>query len=787
MEGIVFLVILIIGVLLLGPIGFIIALTAISKINQLSEKVARLERQGTVQPAPVAPKTEGKTPSPVEATPKPIDEAKPAEITREPEKTGPAMPQAAEPVNQPDVEIAQIDTRPGSLEQQIGTRWVLIAGVITVIVGVAFFLKYAYDNALIGPVGRVTIVFVSGLIALAAGEVTRRKGFGIVAKAVTALGFAILYTAVFAAYRFYELIGPLPAYVLAVLVTAAAMLYAVSMNEVVVAVLSLLGGYLTPLIINTGQNAPIPLFGYVLVLSLGAMLCAYYRRWRMVNLGALIGSYALYAAWFETYYRSTINDALQPPGQMAAALIGLGVFFAVYLVLPLFHGLVRKVCARKEDVLLVLANAAAVFFYFASILYTNYRTALAFTALGLCAAHLVVMTVVMRRCREDVNLRILLLVIGLFFLTIAIPLYFTLYAVVIAWAVEAVVLTVIGFRYRSVWTQACAAPVLLLSVFKLFRHLPLHTGAFRLVVNPGFGTWMFVAAMVLILHVLYRRRKELSAEASAFVSQVLYAAAVALGATAVAMEWSGYCKFNLSPDLHGQSIFFQGMYVILPAVLLLFTLRPVAPKGMLCKVLALATALFGSVLVLFSLPETYTDAFTIFANLNFGLAMVVVGSLFGASWLLKRSRYEDKTDSGIQFWVVICLGTVFVLYGLLVEEIYLYWQCLDRYAGPAENWRFLASMYISVMTAIYAAALMAAGFYKKIAVLRYISLGFFAVLLGKIFLFDMSTVKSVYRIAAFLATGLTLVGVSYLYQYLRNKGFFEAMASSALPEEKDEQ
>jgi uncharacterized membrane protein len=48
-------------------------------------------------------------------------------------------------------------------------------------------------------------------------------------------------------------------------------------------------------------------------------------------------------------------------------------------------------------------------------------------------------------------------------------------------------------------------------------------------------------------------------------------------------------------------------------------------------------------------------------------------------------------------------------------------------------------------------------------------------LLAKVFILDTSTVKSVYRIAAFLATGITLVGVSYLYQYLRKKGFFDAM------------
>jgi uncharacterized membrane protein len=77
---------------------------------------------------------------------------------------------------------------------------------------------------------------------------------------------------------------------------------------------------------------------------------------------------------------------------------------------------------------------------------------------------------------------------------------------------------------------------------------------------------------------------------------------------------------------------------------------------------------------------------------------------------------------------------------------------------------------------------MIAGFWRKIALLRYISLGLFGLLLVKVFILDMGTVKSVYRIAAFLATGITLVGVSYLYQFLRKRGFFDAI----LIEEKTE-
>ena len=86
-------------------------------------------------------------------------------------------------------------------------------------------------------------------------------------------------------------------------------------------------------------------------------------------------------------------------------------------------------------------------------------------------------------------------------------------------------------------------------------------------------------------------------------------------------------------------------------------------------------------------------------------------------------------------------------------------------------------MYISIMWAVYGAALMAVGFWRKSKLLRYIALGLFALLLVKVFILDTKNVKNVYRIAAFLATGVTLVGVSYLYQFLRNKGFFDVTLS----------
>jgi uncharacterized membrane protein len=771
----ILLILLVVASLVCGPIALIVGIVALSKIKQISIERAAGAPKLVLEKEPVRPPPMKVEAPPVQKAP-PI--TIPIEIPKAPEPPKIAKEAVTIPVR-PTVEkekkIPAMKT--GVLEQRIGTRWVLIAGVITTIVAVGFFLKYAYDNNLIGPMGRVVIATIAGLIALAVGEITRRRGYEIVAKGVTALGFAILYVAVFSAYRFYGLVGPAAAFVLSILVTAAAMLYAVSLNEIVVAFLSLLGGFLTPVIVSTGENRPIPLFSYLSILGVGTMLCGISRKWRAVNFLSFAGTFILYILWFEKFYRPAVKIAEGMPEQMPIALTWLGVFFVIYLVLPMLYELIKKVKAQNEDVLLILANAAIVFYYMWRILFDKYRTALAFCAIGLCVIHLAIMAIVNKRCKEDINLRLILLVIGLFFVTIAVPLYLKMYAIAMAWAVEGVILAVIGLRYRSIWTQIGGGAALLLSLGRLIEQLPMHTGAFQLVLNPAFGTWCFVATAILVCHIVYHKITSLEENLRSPVAEILYAIAFLTLTAAATMEWWWHCNYNISKVSNTlnfairQANFTEGMIVILAVCPLLFLIRPICPKGILTRIVAATLATVGSIYTLLRFSEVYWKDFTIFANEGFWTAMVFVGGLFVGAWLLKRDKEQTYNRD---LAAVFELAGIFVLWVLLTEEIYLYWYWLNRLA-PLPNWKFLAHMYISVMWAIYGAALMTLGFWRKSKDLRYVALGLFALLLVKVFVLDTSTVKSVYRIAAFAATGITLVGVSYLYQFLKKKGFFDAM------------
>ncbi|MHC4461682.1 MAG: DUF2339 domain-containing protein [Planctomycetota bacterium] len=787
----VLLIVLAVGCILSGPLALIISIIALNRSKaRYREPPERAERVVPERVERVVKAEEAARPAPVpeksvelakEEPPAEVVAAAGAEAVKKAKET--LFKAAAEAIK--EKEKAVVPRKTGTFEERIGTKWILVGGIIAVIFSAGFFLKYAYDNEWIGPLGRVVIAAIGGLFALVLGEVTRRRGYGIVAKGVTALGFVLLYLAVFAAYPYYDLISPTWAYILAILVTAAAMLCAVGLNDLLIAFLSLLGGFLTPVIVSTGENRPMALFSYALILGVGAILCAYYRKWRVVNLLAFLGTFGLYTAWFEKFYwpemvKGAEGALEQMPKQMPIALGWLGAFFGVYLVLPMLYELVKKVKAHKEDVLLVLANAAVVFYYLWAILAKEYRqeyrVELTFCALGLCAAHLVMTAVVARRCKEDLNLRIALLAIGLFFLTIAIPLYLEMHAraMAMAWAVEGVILMVIGLRYRSICTQVGGVVAILLSFGQLLEQLPMHNRAFDLVFNPAFGTWCFVVGALLVCYLVYRMNSTLAEDLRRLITGVLYVVALLLLMAAVVMEWSCHCDYNLvnivaNPD----NYFLKGMVIIFAAFLLLFIIRPICPRGTLCKILATILAGVGAVFTMVVFTEFYKSSFRIFANVEFGRVAIFVAALFAAAALLRMEREKDQ--SAPKLATAFALAGIFVLWVLLTEEIYLYWYCRDRFAERIVNWRFLSHMYISIMWAVYGAVLMIVGFWRKSGMLRYIALGLFALLLAKVFIWDTRTVKSVYRIAAFLATGVTLVGVSYLYQFLKKKGFFEAM------------
>src|SRR5262249_11904412 len=152
---------------------------------------------------------------------------------------------APTPVEQPWV-------TPIDWERFMGVKLFAWIGGLALFLGVAFFIKYSFDNNLVTPEMRMAIGYVLGAGLLVGGLVMWRRDYEVLGLTLCATGILVLYATTFGAHAFYHLINVGPAFAVMILVTATAFLLAVKLDAQVVAVLGLLGGFLTPVLLSTG-------------------------------------------------------------------------------------------------------------------------------------------------------------------------------------------------------------------------------------------------------------------------------------------------------------------------------------------------------------------------------------------------------------------------------------------------------------------------------------------------------------------------------------------------------
>ena len=143
-----------------------------------------------------------------------------------------------------------------------------IAGIALVVAAV-FFLKYSIEAGWLQPPVRVAIGILVAVALLVVCEMKAARRYPATANAMDAAAIAILFATFFAAHALWNLIPSLVAFGLLAMVTLIAVLLSIRRESLFIAVLGLLGGFATPALLSTGENRPIPLFAYLLLLNVG--------------------------------------------------------------------------------------------------------------------------------------------------------------------------------------------------------------------------------------------------------------------------------------------------------------------------------------------------------------------------------------------------------------------------------------------------------------------------------------------------------------------------------------
>lgn len=601
----------------------------------------------------------------------------------------------------------------GSLENRLGAQIFNRVGIIALMVGVSWFLKLAVDNQWIGPVGRILVGLVAGSGVVLWSEQFRRKGFAVFSYSLKAIGTGALYLTLWAAQQLYHLLPPAAALAGMILVTAWNAYMAWAQDAELLAAYALAGGLATPLLLSTGANHEVFLFTYLLAIDIATAALVRKKPWDRLLLGAFCSTTLYFVFWYLRFYTE---------GAFSVTTVFVVLFFAVF-VSDVFARPLPEPSSRggrsllrwfSPSILLPLGNAAFVSLALYSVMEDSGRHwFLPWLMLILAAAYLAI-----ARLPQPAIIAAIHLSLAVVFLTIAIPLKANGHWITAAWLAEGV-----GLLWVAARTSAAeGAPALLSGSFSEEAVQTLR--------------WLAVASVALgVVRVLTMAAWYDAAVALSFFSSRLAVAIAAVIALAV-FSWIAWRAKNAGEPWRSSR----------------FSPWAVAAIQLVAVVISLREAVVA---------RSGAPVYAPFANSDFWIAVMSTGILSVIAWITLHIAFSDEEDlvwAQLSAVSVIAINLICVLAG--VREIGSLWPATIS-SPDAELRRALA---ISAFLMVYGAILLAIGFWKRSAFVRWQALLLLVFTIGKTFLYDMRNLSQGYRVVSFLGLGVLLMTVSFAYQ-----------------------
>lgn len=552
-------------------------------------------------------------------------------------------------------------------EFAVASTWLLRLGIVILVVGMGFFLKYSIDNGYISPTGRVALSVLAGAAMVATGLRMLGNKYRVFGEGLMGGGTAILYFAVFAAVNFYQLIDVYTGFALMGFITFAAGLLSVRTNSQLVAVLGIIGGYGTPVMLRTGTvNFP-GLFTYSLILTLGILGISYKKNWRLPAYLSFICAYGLFFAAMDDYN----------VGYFWQVMPFLVAFFIAFSTMAFVFNLMHR---RESSILELLSLWTNAGVFFASSYYMvneafgkQYVAVVVLAASAFYVAHVYLL---MLRKQRDRGLFLSFLTLASFFLTISVPLALTAEWITVSWAVQALMMLWLAGKMDS----------------RLLKHL-------------AYLVYAFVLARFFLL------------------------------------DLPDQYAFNFNPD----------------SPYLWHLPRALTAIGWNQYLLDLLSRL-----MIFGLPTAC-------------LAAACRLAYKSRDYAAGESLTDRNIIDGIPDRSVMIFSATMVLFMVFVVATLELTTCLSIFLPEMRGGG------ISILWAAFALGFIIAGICKDLRAMRYTGLALFAVVAWKVFFVDLARLEQIYRIVAFIASGILLLCGSFVYLTFRKKFSTPPPVSKLLP------
>jgi len=609
-----------------------------------------------------------------------------------------------------------------ALEAAIGGRLLLYVGTLVVVLGIAYFLKYAFDRQWITEGMRVALGAITGIGLIAGGQRLAARGYGLYGQMLVGGGLAALYLSIYAAFAFYGLIGRTPALFLLLGVTVAAALLSDRHRSQAMAIMAVGGGFLTPFLVGGTEDRQIALFTYVALLIGGTMYLARRRSWPWLNVLAYACTILVVAAWADTYYTR-------------ARYLRTELFLTLYCALFLAILRLHRPDATQSG------GSARLVLWTAPVLYHA-------ASLGILAPH-------------GIALLVYLIAFALVGIVVSVRVNRSLLRLAVWAAAWLPLVAWLDAHSARVWVwpglvtlAAIFALAVVAQLDRVFRRdatldradlLLLHLnglgalGGVYVVLAEHHLTHVlvggvFLAVVYLALASRWRTHDDDASLNALAVGFTLVAAIIAIEldgtwlTAAWAAEGAGIMAIGVQLD--------RRWFRIGGAALL-----------------AVAAARWLVLSVTAGVPVNFRLVF----NPTFLLGAWIITLAYLSAWW-HRHRAPGRYQRTIAALTVFASVLTVIL---LSRENASYWNLRGDTSADA---RFAERLGLSIIWALYAGVLIAVGFRRQYRPIRYTAIGLFALTISKLFLVDLAGLQGIYRVLGLIVVGTVLLLVSFLYQ-----------------------
>jgi uncharacterized membrane protein len=670
-----------------------------------------------------------------------------------PRPAAPAPADASGADGMPVTPIAGAQAAPAaSLEQRIGAQWLLYVGIAALILGISYFIKFAFDNGWVSEPLRVTIGLAAGGALVVGGLRFARQGLALFGHVLAGGGIVVLYLATYAALHVYDLVGPTTAFLTMAAITGLSAWLAHRERAQSLALLAVIGGFATPVLVGGDHDSQRVLFTYVAILVAGTTTLALRHAWPWLHLVSYLLTGLTVVIWSGLHYT---------PAAWLRTFLFLTLFagmFGVVIALLRRQSAGEAVTAGSESPPYLdqgrpglVAQIVSWVLMTAPLAYHAASIAILAPHPGPLLVYLVLFSVAGLSISHHARapwLRSLVLVLA------ALPLIGWMsglrrpgwYPATLVTACALYALHLAG-QWRAMSDEGAPDEVPVAEA--VHAHL---TGLFLPVAlyeffdtraawwNPpmltALAAWNGVIALVTWPRVqpLAWQYAALAATLTAVAIGVWFdgpAVAVGWAMEAAALAWLARSR--------GSRWLGAGSCV-------LFVLGALRLAEMLARPLPVQ-----------SWPVVNTRALA---------ALLVVGA---AAWVARLLRHADAPDATVARDLLIVGANVLAVAWLSAEIVALFrMRAYEASAGGlpvgVAQAQLSAQVALSVAWALYAVGLVAVGFVRRYAPARYLAIALFGVTVIKVVTQDIAQLDRVYQMLSVLGVGALLVLASYLYQ-----------------------